>query len=68
MSGPLRGVWLVTSWHDYLAGLTGHTERALLGWFEQHVQPGETWLDVGAHYGYTAFAIARRVVSAPAKS
>lgn len=61
MGGPLRGAWLVTSWHDYSAGLTGRTERALLDWFQDHVQPGETWLDVGAHYGYTAFALARRV-------
>lgn len=61
LSGPLRGAWLVTSWHNYSAGLTGRTERALLDWFERHVQPGETWLDVGANYGYTAFALARRV-------
>ena len=64
VSGPLRGVWLVTSWHDYPAGLTGRTERPLLDWFATNVQPGETWLDVGAHYGYTAFALARLVGSA----
>jgi FkbM family methyltransferase len=58
LAGPLRGAWLVTSWHDYPAGLTGRTERPLLDWFARHVQPGETWLDVGAHYGYTAFALA----------
>jgi FkbM family methyltransferase len=62
--GPLRGSWLVTSWHDYPAGLSGRTERPLLDWFEAHVRPGETWLDVGAHYGYTAFALARLVGSA----
>jgi FkbM family methyltransferase len=61
LAGPLRGAWLVTSWHDYPAGLTGRTERPLLDWFARHVQPGETWLDVGAHYGYTAFALARLV-------
>src|SRR6185295_14641441 len=61
--GPLRGSWLVTSWHDYPAGLTGRTERPLLDWFAAHVRPGETWLDVGAHYGYTAFALARLVGS-----
>lgn len=61
MAGPLRGAWLVTSWHDYSGGLTGRTERALLEWFGRHVQPGETWLDVGAHCGYTAFAMARHV-------
>lgn len=61
LAGPLRGTWLVTSWHDYPAGLTGRTERALLGWFAAHVRRGETWLDVGAHYGYTAFALAKIV-------
>ena len=60
-SGPLRGVWLVTSWHDYPAGLAGRTERPLLDWFARHVRPGDTWLDIGAHYGYTAFALARLV-------
>lgn len=61
LGGPLRGYWLVTSWHDYPAGLSGRTERALLDWFATHVQPGDTWLDVGAHYGYTAFALGRIV-------
>lgn len=64
LSGPLRGMWLVTSWHDYSAALTGRTERALLDWFDHCARPGETWLDVGAHYGYTAFALARRVGAA----
>ena len=57
IAGPLRGAWLVTSWHDYPAGLSGRTERPLLDWFAKHVRPGDTWLDVGAHYGYTAFAL-----------
>lgn len=61
LAGPLRGTRLVTSWHDYPAGLLGRTERPLLAWFERHVRPGETWIDVGAHYGYTAFALARLV-------
>jgi FkbM family methyltransferase len=61
VAGPLRGAWLVTSWHDYPGGLTGRTERALLQWFTQHVRPGETWLDVGAHYGYTTIALGRLV-------
>ena len=52
---------MVTSWHDYPAGLTGRTERPLLDWFAAHVRAGETWLDVGAHYGYPAFALARLV-------
>jgi len=61
LAGPLRGTWLVTSWHDYPAGLTGRTERPLLAWFDRHVRTGETWIDIGAHYGYTAFALARLV-------
>lgn len=61
LAGPLRGTWIVTSWHDYPAALTGRTERALLDWLRRHVRPGETWLDVGAQYGYTAFALARLV-------
>jgi FkbM family methyltransferase len=61
LGGPLRGQSLVTSWHDYPAAILGRTERPLLQWFNQNVQPGETWLDVGAHYGYTAIALARLV-------
>lgn len=59
IAGPLRGLRLVTSWQHHPAGLTGRTERGLLNWFADHVRPGETWLDVGAYYGYTAFALAR---------
>jgi len=61
LSGPLRGFPLVTSWHDYPAGIMGRTEHKLLRWFEHNVRPGETWLDVGAHYGYTAIALSRLV-------
>jgi FkbM family methyltransferase len=61
VAGPLRGAWLVTSWHDYPAGLTGRTERPLLEWFAGNVRQGETWLDVGAHYGYTTIALGRLV-------
>jgi FkbM family methyltransferase len=63
VAGPLRGTWMVTSWHDYPAGLTGRTERPLLEWFAGHAAAGETWLDIGAHYGYTAFALAKLVGS-----
>src|SRR2546427_6871891 len=61
LAGRLRGFRIVTSWHDYPAAILGTTERALLEWFEHNVQPGETWLDVGAHYGYTALALGRLV-------
>lgn len=59
--GPLRGMQLVTSWHDYPAGILGRTELPLLAWLRQRVRHGETWLDVGAQYGYTAIALARLV-------
>ncbi|MEZ5353913.1 MAG: FkbM family methyltransferase [Bryobacteraceae bacterium] len=59
LAGPLRGAWLCTSWHDYPGALLGTTERPLLDWFARHVKPGETWLDVGAHYGYTSLALSR---------
>lgn len=61
MAGPLRGEKLVTSWYDYPGALIGSTERPLLAWFTKNVNSGETWLDVGAHYGYTALALCRLV-------
>lgn len=61
LAGPLHGLWIVTSWHDYPAAITGRSERPLLDWFASNVMPGETWLDVGAHYGYTAIALSRLV-------
>jgi FkbM family methyltransferase len=59
--GPIRGARIVTSWHDYPAGILGRTEGELLRWFEANVRAGETWLDIGAHYGYTAIALSRLV-------
>lgn len=61
LRGPLRGYRIVTSWHDYPGAILGRTERPLIDWFEKNVSPGETWLDVGAHYGYTAIALSRFV-------
>jgi FkbM family methyltransferase len=61
MGGPLNGALMVTSWHDYPAGITGRTERRLLAWFQANAAPGQTWVDVGAHYGYTAIALSRCV-------
>jgi FkbM family methyltransferase len=54
----------VTSWHDYPAAILGRTELALLGWFAKNVGEGETWLDIGAHYGYTSIALCKLVGSA----
>jgi len=64
LAGPLRGRTIVTSLHDYPAAILGRTEQPLLAWFRKNVRPGETWLDVGAHYGYTAIALAELVGSA----
>jgi FkbM family methyltransferase len=57
LSGPLRGKRIVTSWRDYPAAIAGITEPQLLGWFARNVKKGETWLDIGAHYGYTALSL-----------
>jgi FkbM family methyltransferase len=62
--GPLTGCAIYTSWHDYPGAILGTTERPLLEWFSRNVLPGETWLDVGAHYGYTAIALSRLVGTA----
>jgi FkbM family methyltransferase len=62
-NGPLKGYTIVTSWHDYPAAILGQTERPLLDWFANNVRSGETWLDIGAHYGYTAIALSRLVGS-----
>ena len=61
LAGPLRGNVLVTSWHDYPGAILGQTERPLLEWFGNNVCNGETWLDIGAHYGYTALALSKLV-------
>jgi FkbM family methyltransferase len=62
-SGQLRGQKIVTSWHDYPSAILGRTEGALLRWFNENVQSDETWLDIGAHYGYTALALSQLVGS-----
>lgn len=64
LGGPLRGSAIVTSWHDYPAAILGRTEQALLEWFAHNVGKGETWLDIGAHYGYTTIALCRLVGAA----
>jgi FkbM family methyltransferase len=64
LGGQLRGSLIVTSWHDYPAAILGRTERALLDCFSRQVGSGETWLDIGAHYGYTAIALCKLVGTA----
>ena len=61
LAGPLRGAFIYTSWHDYPGAILGATEKPLLEWFHHHVSAGETWIDAGAHYGYTAIALCRLV-------
>ena len=61
LAGPLRGSWIVTSWQHYHTGIIGSTEPSLIKWFERTVLPGETWLDIGANYGYTTMALRRLV-------
>lgn len=61
LRGPLRGMRIVTSWHDYPGAILGRTETGLLSWFEANVRSGETWIDIGAHYGYTALALCKLV-------
>jgi FkbM family methyltransferase len=60
-SGPLRGKLVVTSWRAYPRAILGLAERPLLRWMEANVRPGETWLDIGAHHGYTAVALSHLV-------
>lgn len=61
LSGSLKGMQIVTSWHNFPAAILGYTEGPLLAWFAQNVRLGETWLDVGAHYGYTAIALSNLI-------
>lgn len=61
LAGPLRGKWIVTSWHHYHTSIIGRTEPDLIAWFETQVGAAETWLDIGANYGYTALALRRLV-------
>src|SRR6516162_5268288 len=61
LSGPLHGMRIVTSWNDYPSAILGYTEKALMRWFSRNARTGETWLDIGSHYGYTAMAMARLV-------
>lgn len=60
-TGPLRGNYIVTSWHDYPSAILGRNERPLLNWLRENVEMGQTWLDVGSHYGYVALALSNLV-------
>lgn len=59
--GPLAGRRIVTSWHDYPAAILGYAEVSLINWLLENVKEGETWIDVGAHYGFTTIALCEKV-------
>lgn len=61
LAGPLRGSSIVTSWQHYYTGILGTVEHGLITWFDANAKAGETWLDIGANYGYTALALRRAV-------
>ena len=61
LTGPLRGLRIVASWRDYPSAILGYNERALLSWMDDSALPGETWLDIGGHYGYTTLALSKLV-------
>jgi FkbM family methyltransferase len=61
LGGPLRGMRLYGSWYNYPRAILGSAEKELLAWFTRNVEAGETWIDVGAHYGYTSLALSRQV-------
>jgi FkbM family methyltransferase len=61
--GPLKGRYLYASWANYPRAILGRAEPELIDWLWKNVKRGEVWLDVGAHYGYTALAMAHKVGS-----
>lgn len=52
---------MVTSWRENFTGLVGRTEPDVIAWFARTARPGQTWLDIGANYGYTALFLAGAV-------
>ena len=61
LRGPLRGKLIRAAWRNYPRAILGSAEPALVRWLLANVRSGETWLDVGAHYGYTTLAICSSV-------
>lgn len=49
------------SWRSYPRAILGVAEQALVDWIGRNASTGETWLDVGAHFGYTSLAFCRGV-------
>jgi FkbM family methyltransferase len=52
---------MVTSWHENFSSLMGRVEPEVIAWFAKAARTGQTWLDIGANYGYTALFLANRV-------
>lgn len=63
-SGQLKGMRIFTSWQDYPRAILGRAESPLCRWIGHNANPGETWVDVGAHHGVTALALSNRVGAA----
>jgi len=61
ISGHLKDYKIFTNWHDYPSAILGRTEKDLLVWFSKNIQKGETWIDVGANYGYTTIALEKYI-------
>ena len=61
LAGHLRGYFIVSSWFDYPTGILGKTGSSLLEWFARNIKANQTWLDVGAHYGYTLISLSKLV-------
>jgi FkbM family methyltransferase len=61
--GPLKGRYLYASWKNYPRAILGRAEPELIDWLWSNATAGEVWLDIGAHYGYTALAMAQKVGS-----
>lgn len=62
LRGPLRGTrWLLASRGKTLRVLLGTYEPEQTALFVEHVKPGGTFLDVGAHVGFYTLLGSRRV-------
>ncbi|NPV76924.1 MAG: FkbM family methyltransferase [Anaerolineae bacterium] len=54
---------IVTSCYEYPAAILGYAEKSLLKFFSRTVKKNQTWLDIGAHYGFTSLSLCRLVGS-----
>ncbi len=61
LGGPVSGRFIYASWYNYPTAILGRAEPELGAWADQNLAEGETWLDIGAHYGYTALMLRERV-------